>query len=141
MVESETISSGIPSAAMTNILRDDKIWSAASVEHLTQYLRVQEESLGCSDRSDVSQDILRWSNSTAPITSGGQEEKNQNAAVSQRRFGVLMTSIRLGHLGVMLFVEGYPIVRSLKKAQNVTYARMHCWIAFSVGEKVMAGLR
>ena len=59
IVESETISSGIPSAAMSSILRDHKIWSTASVEHLMQDLRVLEGSLGCSDRSDVSQDILR----------------------------------------------------------------------------------
>lgn len=36
--ESETISSGIPSAAMSNILRDHQIWSIAFVEHPKQDL-------------------------------------------------------------------------------------------------------
>lgn len=75
-----------------------------------------EEILDCSDCSDESQDILRGNSSTAPITSGGQEEKNQNAAVSQRRFEEVMTSIKLGCLGVMLFVECHPIVRGSQKS-------------------------
>lgn len=50
----------------------------------------------CSDCSDESQDIPRGSSSTAPITSGGPGQKNQNVAASQCRFEAVMTSVELG---------------------------------------------